>query len=94
MSLMYVLHEVLMHRKIAVLGWWDWLARIVFSLIVLKSVESDMKPIAYSRGLYQLHLHGNDFLDFAPCMARCCFRFGYNVIAAVVIPFFILTIDE
>ena len=41
-----------------------------------------------------MHLHGNDFTDFAPCMFRCCLRFGYNVIAAVVIPFFILTIDE
>ena len=53
-----------------------------------------MKPIAYSRGVYQLHLHGTDFKDFSPCMARCTFRFGYNIIAAVVIPFFILTIDE
>lgn len=94
MALFYVLHEVLLHRKIALLGWFDWLARIIFSLIVLMNIYSDLKPIKYSRGLYQLHLHGNDFADFAPCMARCCFRFGYNMIAAVVIPFFILTIDE
>ena len=94
MSLLYVLHEVLLHRKIVILGWYDWLARIIFSLIVLMNIENDTKPIAYSRSLYQLHLHGTEFTDFAPCMARCCLRFGYNVIAAVVIPFFILTIDE
>ena len=58
------------------------------------SIYSDMKPIKYSRGIYQLHLPGTDFADFAPCMTRCCFRFGYNIIAAFVIPFFILTIDE
>jgi len=52
MSLLYVLHEVLLHRKIAILGWYDWLARIIFSIIVLMNINNDTKPIQYSRSLY------------------------------------------
>mgnify|MGYP006952990804 FL=1 len=80
-------------RLLAMMGWEDFFARMIFAVIIQVCIGKDYGPIAFSNSLINLRIVGSGWYKKMALIKRLG-RSIFNSVLMFVIPYYIITIDS
>ena len=92
-SLFIVVKELRSSREIKVLSVSDYIAKMVFAVVIQNCIDNDDVPIDFSTALYALNLYSYDGNERVWIQMRRNLRKAYNNILLSVISYYIMTTD-